>query len=88
MEICSRCNERQFQIGLATQGNDIGVCKAYIKDIRNLKSPINPLLFSNSNILNLEPVPKDLPLLTGVEEIMIAYIYIYLQVVCVRGQQH
>ena len=61
--------------------------KAYIKDIRNLKSPINPLLLSDSNILNLRPIPEDLPPLTGVKEIIIARVYIYLQVVYVYSQQ-
>ena len=67
------------------QGNNIGMYKVYIKDIRNLKSLINPLLFSNSNIFNPGPVPKDLPPLTRVEETIIAHIYVYLQVVRVRG---
>jgi hypothetical protein len=54
------------------------VYKVYIKDARNLKYPTDSLLFSDSNILNLGPVPKDLPLLTRVEEIIIARVYVYL----------
>lgn len=72
-------------MGLTTQGDDIGVYKVYIKDARNLKYLTDPLLFSNSNILNLGPVPEDPPPLTRVEEIMIAYVYIYLQIVYVYG---
>ena len=54
------------------------MCKVYIKDIRNFKCQTNPLLFSNSNMLNLGPIPEDLPLLTKVEEIIIARVYVYL----------
>jgi hypothetical protein len=54
------------------------VYKACIKDVKNLNNLILPLLFSDANKLNLGLIPKDLPILTGVKEIMIAYIYIYL----------
>jgi hypothetical protein len=73
---------------VATQGIDIDVYKVYIKDVKTFKNPTNPLLFSDGNILNLGPIPKDLPLLTGVEEMIITCIHVYLQVVHVRGQQH
>ena len=65
-------------MGLATQGDNISVYKVCIKDIKIFKSLINPLLFSNSNMLNLKPISKGLPLLTRVKEIIIARIYIYL----------
>ena len=45
-----------------------------------------PLLFSDANELDLGLVPEDLPILTRVEEIMIIYMYIYLQVIYVYGQ--
>ena len=38
--------------------------------------------------MDLGTIPKYLPTLTEVEEIIIAYIYIYLQVAQVRGQQY
>jgi hypothetical protein len=75
-------------MGLAIQSDDIGVCKACIKNTKSLNNLILPLLFSNANELNLGLIPKDLSILTRVEEMMIACIYIYLQVVCVRSQQH
>jgi hypothetical protein len=75
-------------MGLATQGDDISVYKAYIKDAKSLNNSPLPFLFSNTNKLNLGLIPKDLPILTGVEKMMIAYIYIYLQVVHMHGQQH
>ena len=65
-------------MGLAIQGNNIGVYKAYIKDAKNLNNLILPLLFSDANELDPGLVPKDLPILTGVEEIMIVCIYVYL----------
>ena len=73
-------------MGLATEGDNIGVCKACIKDINSLKDPTLPSLFSDSNGLNLGPIPGFLPILTAVEELLIVCIYIYLQVVRVCGQ--
>ena len=70
------------------EGNNIGVYKAYIKDINSLKDLTLPPLFSKNNGLNLGPVSGFLPILTAVEEFLIARVYIYLQVVYVRGQQH
>ena len=75
-------------MGLATEGDDIGVCKACIKDADSLKEPTLPPLFSESNRLNLGPIPGFLFILTVVEELLIARVYVYLQVVRVRGQQH
>jgi hypothetical protein len=75
-------------MGLATQGDDISVYKACIKNAKSLNNLPLLFLFSNTNELNLGLIPKDLPILTGVEEMMIIYIYVYLQVVYMRGQQH
>jgi hypothetical protein len=65
-------------MGLATESNNIGVYKACIKDANSLKNPTLPPLFSESNRLNLKPIPGFLPILTMVEELLITYIYIYL----------
>ena len=65
-------------MGLATEGNNINICKAYIKDANSLKNPTLPPLFSKSNRLNLRPIPSFLPILTAVEELLIARIYIHL----------
>ena len=78
METCSRCKERWFQMGLAIEGNNIGICTACIKDANSLKYPTLPPLFSKSNGLNLGPVPGFLPILTAVEELLIARVYVYL----------
>jgi hypothetical protein len=75
-------------MGLATEGDNIGVYKACIKDTNSLKNPTLPPLFGESNRLNLGPVPSFLPILTAVEELLITYIYIHLQVIRVYGQQH
>ena len=72
-------------MGLATEGNNIGVCKACIKDANSLKYLTLSPLFSKSNGLNLGSIPSFLPILTTVEELLIARVYIYLQVVRIRG---
>jgi hypothetical protein len=68
------------------EGNNIGVYKAYIRDANSLKDPALPSLFSKGNELNLKPIPSFLPILTAVEELLIIRVYIYLQVVHIRGQ--
>ena len=75
-------------MGLATEGNNIGIYKACIKDTNSLKDLTLPPLFSKSNRLNLGPIPDFLPILTTVEELLIARIYVYLQVIHIYGQQH
>ena len=65
-------------MGLATEGNNIGVYKAYIKDANSLKDLTLLSLFSKSNGLNLGPIPGFLPILTAVEELLIACVYVYL----------
>ena len=67
-------------MGLAIEGNNIGVYKAYIKDINSLKNLTISPLFSKNNRLNLRSVPSFLPILTAVKELLIARVYIYLQV--------
>ena len=88
IETYSRCKKQWFQMGLAIEGNSIGIYKAYTKDADSLKDLALPSLFSESNKLNLGPIPSFLPILTAVEELLIAHVYIYLQVMCIRGQQH
>ena len=65
-------------MGLAMEGDNIGIYKACIKDADSLKDPTLPPLFSESNGLNLGPVPSFLPILTAVEELLIARVYVYL----------
>ena len=72
-------------MGLAIKGDNIGIYKAYIKDTNSLKGLTLPPLFGKSNGLDLGPIPGFLPILTVVEELLIARIYVYLQVVRVRG---
>jgi hypothetical protein len=73
---------------LATQGDDIGVYKACVRDAKSLKYLSEPFLFSNANNMDPGTVPKHLPTLTKVKEMIIAYIHIHLQVVWVCGQQY
>jgi hypothetical protein len=72
-------------MGLAIEGNNIGVYKAYIKDANSLKDLTLPPLFSKNNGLNLGPIPSFLPILITVEKLLITRVYIYLQVVHIRG---
>ena len=65
-------------MGLAIEGDNMGVCKACIKDANSLKDLTLPPLFGESNGLNPGPVPSFLPILTTVEELLIARVYIYL----------
>ena len=71
---------------LATQGDDISICKACVRDTNSLKYLSKPFLFSNANNIDLGTIPKYLPTLTKVEEIIIARVYIHLQVARVCGQ--
>ena len=73
-------------MGLATEGDNIDIYKACIKDTNKLKDPTLPSLFGKSNRLNLGPIPGFLFVLTAVKELLIAYIYIHLQVIYIRGQ--
>ena len=70
------------------EGDNIGVYKAYIKDANSFKDPTLPSLFSESNRLNLGPIPGFLPILTAVKELLIMCIYIHLQVIYIHGQQY
>ena len=63
------------------EGNNISIYKACIRDANSLKDLALSSLFSNGNKLNLGPVPGFLPILTAVEEPLIARVYVYLQVV-------
>ena len=65
-------------MGLAMDGNNIGIYKAYIKDADSVKDLTLPPLFSESNRLNLGPIPGFLPILTTVEKLLIVCVYIYL----------
>ena len=73
---------------LATQGDNIGVYKACVKDAKSLKYLSEPFLFSDANNMDLGAMPEHLPILTEVEEMIIAHIYVHLQVARVRGQQY
>ena len=58
-------------MGLAIEGNNIGIYKAYIKDTNSLKNLTLSPLFSKSNRLNLGPIPSFLPILTIVERLIV-----------------
>ena len=66
---------------LAIQGDNISVYKTCVKDIKSLRYLSKLFLFSNINNMDLGTMSKYLPTITEVKEMIIAYIYIYLQVV-------
>jgi hypothetical protein len=63
---------------LAIYNNDISIYKAYIRNTKSLKILSKPFLFSNINNIDLGIMPKYLPTLIKVKEIIIVYIYIHL----------
>ena len=65
-------------MGLVTEGDNIGVYKVCIKDVNSLKDPTLFFLFSKSNGLNLGPISSFLLILTAVEGLLIARVYVYL----------
>ena len=71
---------------LATQGDNISVYKACIKDTKSLKYLNKPFLFSDTNNMDPGAVSEHLPILTKVKEMIIARVYIYLQVAWVCRQ--
>ena len=71
---------------LATQGDNIGVYKACIKDTKSLKYLSKPFLFSDANNIDLGTISKYLPTLTKIKEMIIACIHIHLQVARVCRQ--
>jgi hypothetical protein len=58
MKTCRRYKEQWFQMGLATEGDDIGICKACIRDANRFKDPALPSVFGKDNELDLGPVPS------------------------------
>ena len=73
---------------LAMYGDDIGVYKACVRDTKSLKDLSELFLFSNANNIDLDTMPEHLPTLTKVEEIIIAYIHVHLQVAQIHRQQY
>ena len=73
---------------LAIYSDNISIYKACIRDTKSLKDLSELFLFNNINNINSGTMPKHLPTLTKVKEMIITYIYIHLQVVWVYRQQY
>jgi hypothetical protein len=58
--------------------NDIGIYKACVRDAKSLKYLSEPFLFSDANNIDLGAIPKHLPILTKVKEMIIARVHVYL----------
>ena len=64
-----------------------GVCRACILADRG-KDPEAPFFYSAENNLDFRDVPDHLPQLIQLEEILIAWVHISIQVFQYRGQQY
>ncbi|KJZ70268.1 hypothetical protein HIM_10349 [Hirsutella minnesotensis 3608] len=82
MEHCTRCQETWFDMGLKN-----GICKRCIARDKNKKED-EPWFFSAQNQLDFGSIPAFLPQLTKVEEMLIAPVHVFVNVMQVRGQQY
>ncbi|KAF6515257.1 hypothetical protein HZS61_005163 [Fusarium oxysporum f. sp. conglutinans] len=82
MEHCARCQETWFDMGLKG-----GICKRCIARDKNKKED-EPWFFSAENQLDFGLIPAFLPQLTIVEEMLIARVHVFVNVMQVRGQQY
>ncbi|KPM39851.1 hypothetical protein AK830_g6688 [Neonectria ditissima] len=82
MEYCPRCHKKWFDMEMRN-----GICSScYRHD--NGQPPEVPNFFSADNALELGDVLAHLPTLTQVEEMLIARVYVHVQVFQYRGQQY
>lgn len=80
MDTCTRCNARWFDMRLKD-----GVCHTcFLKD----KGGQTPLLFSADNEMDLGAVPAYLPVLTQIEEMVIAWSHVQMMIKRYRGHQY
>jgi hypothetical protein len=82
MEHCARCQETWFDMGLKD-----GICKRCIAKDKNKKED-EPWFFSAENQLDFGLIPAFLPQLTIAEEMLIARVHVFVNVMQVRGQQY
>ncbi|KJZ74108.1 hypothetical protein HIM_06354 [Hirsutella minnesotensis 3608] len=82
MERCTRCQEIWFDMGLKDD-----ICKRCIAKDKNKKED-EPWFFSAENQLDFGLIPVFLPELTKVEEMLIAPVHVFVNVMQVRGQQY
>ncbi|RKK07529.1 hypothetical protein BFJ65_g17734 [Fusarium oxysporum f. sp. cepae] len=82
IEHCARCQETWFDMGLKE-----GICKRCIAKDKNKKED-DPWFFSAENQLDFGLIPAFLPQLTIVEEMLIARVHVFMNVMQVRGQQY
>jgi ATP-dependent DNA helicase PIF1 len=81
---CFRCMERWFQMDVQN-----GVCRrCRIVDAPGRLGLDEPYLYSAANHLHFGNIPKYLPQLTMVEEMLIARVHAHVNVMEVRGQQY
>ena len=81
METCSRCNERWFEMHLQES-----VCSRCRDQDKNNK--IIPFLMSRENNMDPGELPPHLPVLTQVEEMIIARAHVQMVVKRYRGHQY
>jgi hypothetical protein len=80
MEFCTRCRERWFSMGLRGE-----ICDAcFLRD----KGAQSPFLMSADNQMDPGEIPDHLPVLTQVEEMIIARSHVQMLVHRYRGHQY
>jgi hypothetical protein len=82
MDYCHRCREKWFDMNVKN-----GVCKRCRARDKN-RRPDEPFFFSHENCLDFGDIPTELPSLTQVEEMVIARIHVFVNVMQIRGQQY
>jgi hypothetical protein len=81
MEHCTRCREAWFKMNLRDD-----ICARYHRIDRQRK-PEEPFLFNSDNSLGPGSL-ANLPALTQVEEMLIARVYVFIEIRQIRGAQY
>jgi hypothetical protein len=84
LETCQWCQERGFSMALKE-----GICHCcFLRDTDNRKRSVTPFLMSAENNMDPGTVPRHLPELTQVKEMVIAQAHVQMLVKRVRGHQY
>lgn len=75
MEYCPRCREQWFDVRLSKDG----ICTRYER-LDGKKEAAEPYLFSFENDLDPGDIDHDLPVLTSIEEMLIAQVHVFIEV--------
>jgi hypothetical protein len=71
LEECNMCNERWFEMRLKN-----GICR----NCQRIEKSGKPHLFTMANNADVGLIPEHLPILTEIEEMLIARVHVHIQV--------